>query len=67
MIEVSKERFYSLIYEKKLNVHPRPEADKTYWEMQDGSRKLFGISTPGYKEPDAAKTYKVSPDFEGGQ
>lgn len=47
MKQVSKEEFYSIIFERKLDVHPRPEPDKTFWEFRN--RRLFGVSTPGYR------------------
>ena len=62
-IEVTKDQFYAIIYAQNLNVHPRPEVAKTYWEMQDGSRKLFGYSEPGYKNPCTKKVYAIAEEF----
>lgn len=50
--EVTKDQFFDVI--GLLDVHPRSERDKTYWE--DRARQLIGISTPGYSSNDA-KSY----------
>lgn len=44
--EVTRDEFLAAM--NPLNVHPRPMPDITYWEMQDGTRRLFGKTTPGY-------------------
>ena len=43
-VAVSKEAFFATI--GKMNVHPRPERDITYWETP--FRVIVGISYPGY-------------------
>lgn len=45
MREVTKEEFFATV--GQMNVHPRPEKMKTYWETPE--RQLMGVSTPGYK------------------
>lgn len=42
--KVTKDEFYSTV--GQMNVHPRPERDKTFWETP--SRVVVGITTPGY-------------------
>jgi len=44
MQEVDKDRFFATV--GQLNVHPRPEPHRTYWETP--TRELLGESTPGY-------------------
>jgi hypothetical protein len=46
LVPVTKDEFYGEIFSKKLNVHPRPERDVTFWEFPN--RILWGRSTPGY-------------------
>ena len=58
MQEVTKDRFFSLIYGRNLNVHPRCEPDASYWEII-GTRELFGKTTPGYK-CEGRKAYFIS-------
>lgn len=55
MRQVSREEFYATV--GQMNVHPRPEKDRTFWETPD--RRLMGISTPGYLCV-GAKTFAVS-------
>ncbi len=42
--QVTKEEFFAAI--GRMNVHPRPERDASYWETPD--RRLIGKTTPGY-------------------
>lgn len=50
MVEVSKEEFFAML--GPLNVHPRcASPDYTDWELQDGTRKMIGRSTPGWASP----------------
>lgn len=44
MLETTKADFFSRI--GGLNVHPRPERDRTLWETP--AREIIGMSTPGY-------------------
>jgi hypothetical protein len=43
-VSVSKDAFYAKV--GPMNVHPRPDRDKTTWETPE--RALIGISFPGY-------------------
>ncbi len=56
MREVSKAEFFAFIGPQ--NVHPRPEADATYWETP--ARNLVGVSRPGWKNPGDAKSYSIA-------
>jgi hypothetical protein len=50
IIEVSKDEFFARV--GTLNVHPHNgNRDYTDWEMQDGTRRLIGRSTPGWASP----------------
>jgi hypothetical protein len=44
-VEVSKDQFFRAIGPR--NIHPRNEKDRSVWEVV-GSRRIVGISTPGY-------------------
>ncbi len=44
--QVTKEQFYASV--GQLNVHPCPRREFTEWVMQDGSRRVVGVSVPGY-------------------
>jgi hypothetical protein len=49
MKEVSEVEFFERM--KPLNVHPSNQyPDHTRWEMLDGSRRLIGVSKPGWKD-----------------
>ncbi len=56
MREVTREEFFKFI--GPLNVHPCPEKQETRWVMQDGTRRVVGITTPGYM-CQGVKTYKI--------
>jgi len=45
-LNVTKERFFATV--GRLNVHPSPKREVTEWVMQDGTRAVVGLSTPGY-------------------
>lgn len=57
MREVTKKEFFATV--GQLNVHPRPERDRTFWEIV-GTRKLVGESTPGYLNPQEPSRYYVA-------
>lgn len=53
-VSVSKDRFFAIL--GPINVHPRPERDRTFWETN--GREVLGITTPGYM-CDGCETYRV--------
>jgi len=44
LVEVTKDEFFATV--GKMNVHPRPEREASYWETP--GRILMGKTTPGY-------------------
>jgi hypothetical protein len=59
MQEVTKAQFYAAIG-APLNVHPRPEKHRTFWEVV-GTREVVGESTPGYMSPGDVHKYYLAP------
>ena len=56
MKQVTKEEFYATV--GQLNVHPRSERERSVWETLDGTRRVVGVSTPGYM-CEGPETYMV--------
>lgn len=47
MHEVTKDEFYAVIHDQRLNVHPHPERHQTIWSYR-GGRRVFGKESTGY-------------------
>jgi len=45
MVSVTKEQFFSAV--GPLNVHPRPEPDRSLW-IDQRTHAVVGATTPGY-------------------
>jgi hypothetical protein len=58
-VEVTKEKFFQVIGPR--NIHPRNEKERSVWEVI-GSRRIVGISTPGYMEQGRKAYYLVAED-----
>ncbi len=57
MITVTKDEFFAALYADKRDIMPRSEPHQSTWE--DKSRRVFGISTPGWK-CEGPTTYKLA-------
>lgn len=58
MMEVTQEEFYKRLYADKRDIMPDAEEHVTYWKIR--GKQVWGVSTPGWKNPAANKTYAIA-------
>ena len=57
---VTKEEFFAALYADRRDIMPTNEApDRTYWRTNDHVRTLFGITSPGWRNPGDPASYAL--------
>lgn len=59
LVTVTRAQFFAAIMKTKIDVHPRPEKEITYWKARN--REVLGTS-PGYS-PQGPECYLIRADL----